>query len=194
MDTRLNKIAGGIKKHFGAVDNVPDRLKYYSDINNTYESWGWLPVLQNSIEISSQSFGMLFWNKSRMPKRKRDHPQNQRAITALKPSENPWRGPAKPMTALPWLTRWSTLSRKEIMPRKHSVRVNSGWPRSRITRMPSWWWIQRQDFLWNVAAERFSLFQFRAIGKLLHDFIVPQRSQAPPSAFRNYWNHAVTFQ
>ncbi len=91
MENHLNKLlARQIKKHFGAVDNLPkELLGVIEDINNTY--FGFeddTQLLQNSIEISSQELRDAFQKHKNDAEVQKDTINKiKEAIFALNPSD-----------------------------------------------------------------------------------------------------------
>jgi len=92
MENKLNKLLlRQIKRHFGAVDPLPDGLVgFIQDINNTYENFEEdSHLLQNSIEISSQELREAFQkHKLDAEAQKGTINKIKEAIYALKPVDN----------------------------------------------------------------------------------------------------------
>ena len=91
MENHLNKLlARQIKKHFGAVDNLPkELLGVIEDINNTYNGFeDDTQLLQNSIEISSQELRDAYQkHKMDFEVQKETINKIKEAIYALNPSD-----------------------------------------------------------------------------------------------------------
>ena len=90
MEQNLNKLLiRQIKKHFGAVENLPDELSsFINDINSTYENFkDDISLLQNSIELSSQELRAAFLkHKTDAEAQKEIIKKVNQAILAIKPS------------------------------------------------------------------------------------------------------------
>ena len=91
MDNNLNKLLSRqIKRHFGAIDKLPDELKgLIQDINKTYVNFeDDVELLQNSIEISSQELRDAFQkHKHDAEAQKGTINKIKEAIFALNPSD-----------------------------------------------------------------------------------------------------------
>jgi PAS domain S-box-containing protein len=188
MDTSFNKLlARQIKRHFGSVDQLPAELwNIFRDINNTYENFeDDSRLLQNSIEISSQELRDAFQKqKQNAEAQKETINKIKEAINALSSvnqseiskGDEVSSDSSNLFNSLIHLIEERNQAEEALRESQFRMVSLTSTAQDAILMMDP----QGLVSYWNIAAERiFGYTSEEAIGKMLHDFIVPVRFHEP---------------